>query len=167
MKHISDFVLKFIYSFQFEQVWKSHRMYFASVIMKKHSPYTKFFKHGIYNMIFNGQLDIYTKRNSKSQSECHEERSKGDALGMEKLATLFLILILGGIISLSLFIVELWNSPKNSNKKQMCKIPENIQIELKILNQTNSEMEEYLCEKTEEFLNKLLRKIPYSQYQSK
>ena len=28
-------------------------------------------------MIFNGQLDIYTKRNSKSQSECHEERSKG------------------------------------------------------------------------------------------
>ena len=91
---------------------------------------------------------------------------KGDALGMEKLATLFLILILGGIISLLLFMYELCNSPKTLKKQQMCKMPENIQIELRILNRTNSEMEEYLCEKTEEFLNELLRKIPHSLKQS-
>ena len=74
--------------------------------MRKHSPYKKFFRHAIVSMHCNGILHHYITRHSKSEDSCETQRTRGDALGMSKLAVLFFMLIFGCSISFVVGIYE-------------------------------------------------------------
>ena len=81
--------------------------------MKKNSPYTKFFKQAIHDILENGQIDIYKKRHTNDISTCKTNR-KAKSLGFTKLASLFLILICGLILSILIYIFEYCNQPMKS-----------------------------------------------------
>ena len=96
-----------LYSLKFKEVWKSPAvMTSGAIIVRKHSPYTKFLKQAIMSIIENGQLNAYFTRHSKTEQECKTRRTKGDSLGMSKLATSFLILFFGYLLSFLILLYE-------------------------------------------------------------
>ena len=66
----------------------------------------------------NGQMDIYKKRNSLPHLGCNNPVTEGNSLGMMKLASLFLLFVLGVIISCIILCYEQLNQPKISGSCQ-------------------------------------------------
>ena len=95
------------YYFQLKVIWTSKSPIFSTTIgLKKNSPYGKFFKHAIYDLI---EKAIFKERNSikgslllQSESELENENQ----LGYSKLASLFAILLFGLIASILISLLE-------------------------------------------------------------
>ena len=93
--------------FQLELVWKSdHTLFIGSPAMKKKSPYYKFFRIALMDLVENGWLHRYDTKHLKSQADCATENIEGKSLGYYKIATLFYVLVFGFILSGVIFIFE-------------------------------------------------------------
>ena len=60
----------------------------------------------------NGQLDLYSQKNALPNLGCSHPKTEGDSLGMLKLASLFLMFVLGVISSFIVLCYEHLNQPK-------------------------------------------------------
>ena len=78
----------------------------------KGSPYKKFFEHLFDQLRENGQLDLYAQRYALPHLGCSHPKTEGDSLGMLKLASLFLVFVLGVILSFIILCYEKLNQPK-------------------------------------------------------
>ena len=126
--------------------------------MRKHSPYKKFLRQAIVSMTCNGQLYHYITRHSKSEDSCETQRTRGDALGMSKLAVLFYMLIFSGTISLVIGIYEYAFIPPRKKKanfqfQDYTKYSNAFSIVRSLIPQ--AQMDEKLKNDTEWILNKL------------
>ena len=74
--------------------------------MKKNSPLTPFIWQEIRKMEETGITKILYERHRISEPNCKPIHTKGGILGIEKLASLFMILIFGIILSTIIFIFE-------------------------------------------------------------
>ena len=89
--------------FQLELVWKSdHPLFIGSPAMKKKSPYYRFFRIALMDLVENGWLHRYDTN----------ENIEGKSLGYYKIATLFYVLVFGFILSGVIFILEFCLRPK-------------------------------------------------------
>ena len=126
--------------------------------MRKHSPYKKFLRQAIMSMTCNGQLHHYITRHSKSEDSCETQRTRGDALGMSKLAVLFFMLIFGCTISFVIGIYEYSFIPPRKKKanfqfQDYTKYKNAFSIVRSLIPQ--AQMDEKLKNDTEWILNKL------------
>ena len=78
----------------------------------KGSPYKKFFEHLFDQLRENGQLDLYAQRYALPHLGCSHPKTEGDSLGMLKLASLFLVFVLGVSLSFIILCYEKLNQPK-------------------------------------------------------
>ena len=82
--------------------------------LKKNSPYTKFFKKRVREIIENGQRDIYRKRNLETLENCNPNLGKGTPLGFNKILSIFVILSFGIIISILILFYECIKKPRKN-----------------------------------------------------
>ena len=127
----------------------------SAVIVRKHSPYKKFLKQAILSMIDNGQLNAYITRHSKSEKECKTRKTKGDALGMSKLAVLFFILMSGCIISFLVFAFEYFYKSPNQKKKFLSHNFIEYEDAFSVVRSLIPQMDENLKNDTKWILNKM------------
>ena len=126
--------------------------------MQKNSIYTKYFNYVLKVIRQNGQLDIIRKRYSIAPNTYCKNLSKNDlALGYEKLTFLFIILIIGSILSFFIFMFEY--KMKSDKKKELRDFSEEIE-ELEI--QTRKLLDGSLKEKTGICLKRLLEEYDLS-----
>ena len=92
----------------------------ASIVLRKYSPYTKFLKQAVIDIIENGLFDFRNNKISKQQ-DCKAQRTHGDALGMRKLATLFFMLMFGCMISYSICFFEYFSKPQKQQENDIKK----------------------------------------------
>ena len=104
------------FNFQFKPVWKTHlpSMY-GSIMMKKISPFTRFFKQEMIKLQTTGNLDLHRKRYLGRQVCKLSLREK--PLGYEKLSFLFVMLILCSIISIIIVLFEYMTPTKNKEQE--------------------------------------------------
>ena len=81
--------------------------------LKKNSPYKKFFDKGIQNMIDNGQLQLYSQRNTELTIDCNKTPDEGNPFNFLKTASIFIILSFGVILSTLFLLFECLKRPKN------------------------------------------------------
>ena len=84
----------------------------------KGSPYKKFFEHLFDQLRENGQLDLYAQRYALPHLGCSHPKTEGDSLGMLKLASLFLVFVLGVSLSFIILCYEKLNQPKRFSSCQ-------------------------------------------------
>jgi hypothetical protein len=84
--------------------------------MKKKSPLTPFIWQQIREMEERGITNILYHRHRISEPNCKPIHAKGSSLGIEKMASLFIIIAFGFFSSLIIFLMEK-NSPCNTLKK--------------------------------------------------
>ena len=112
--------------------------------MQKNSAYTKYFNHVLKDIRQNGQLDILKKRYTIApKTYCRNLPKTNLALGYEKLTFLFVILIIGTVLSFFIFMLEF--KMKYDKKKELGYSSEEIE-ELEI--QTRKLLDGSLKEKT-------------------
>ena len=75
--------------------------------MKNNSLYTEFFNDVLEELKETGQLEILKKRYHSTNTNCNALAKNDPALGFEKLTSLFVILMIGIILSFFAFILEL------------------------------------------------------------
>ena len=122
--------------------------------MKKNSLFTDHFKHILNNLKRTGILEILMMRYSSS-SKCKIPSTKISALGFEKLTFLFIILIIGMILSLMAILFELKFKSNQKNDSQEEVESSSKEIE-KLEEITRRLLEGPLQEKTEKCLKRLL-----------
>ena len=126
--------------------------------MQKNSAYTKYFNHVLKDIRQNGQLDILKKRYTIApKTYCKNLPKTNLALGYEKLTFLFVILIIGTVLSFFIFMLEF--KMKYEKKKELGYFSEEIE-ELEI--QTRKLLDSSLKEKTGICLKKLLEEYDLS-----
>ena len=126
--------------------------------MQKNSAYTKYFNHVLKDIRQNGQLDILKKRYKIAPNTyCRNLPKTNLALGYEKLTFLFVILIIGTVLSFFIFMLEF--KMKYDKKKELGYSSEEIE-ELEI--QTRKLLDGSLKEKTGTCLKRLLEEYDLS-----
>ena len=80
--------------------------------LRKNSPIKKFFRKSIRSMTENGELDLFFRQNSLPSTQCDEIKSSVEILGWYQTAPLFLIFLMGVIISFSIVLYEFFNRPQ-------------------------------------------------------
>ena len=112
-------------AFQISSIWKGKStLYTVSMYMKKKSPLTPFIWQQIREMEERGITNILYHRHRISEPNCKAIHAKGSSLGIEKMASLFVVIAFGFFSSLIIFLVEK-NSPCQKLKKlcyQVCSI---------------------------------------------
>ena len=88
-------------------------MFLISPILRKESPFKRFFKEAIHEMKENGLIEIYKQR-AVDQKFCKDpsKNDEGSPLTIYKAASLFVIMIIAYLISLSILFFELMIRPK-------------------------------------------------------
>ena len=93
--------------FQFQNVWTSRgHLYDAAPVVRKNSPYKRFFKEAIMKMKENGDIDKFKRNIEQSKKVCSTGRSQVRALSIMKLISLFVWLVFGVLLSFGLGLVE-------------------------------------------------------------
>ena len=99
-----------------------HPIYRTSFGIKKDSPYKRFFAKIIDELRENGQLHIYEVRNSIPHLGCSHSRTEGNSLGMLKLASLFLVFVLGPLLSIIILCYECFYQPRMLSSSHKIKV---------------------------------------------
>jgi hypothetical protein len=89
--------------------------------MKKKSPLTPFIWQQIREMEERGITNILYHRHRITEPNCKPIHAKGNSLGIEKMASLFVIISFGFFSSLTIFLIEK-NSPCHNFKKLCYKV---------------------------------------------
>lgn len=109
-------------AFQISSIWKGKStLYTVSMYMKKKSPLTPFIWQQIREMEERGITNILYHRHRIAEPNCKPIHAKGSSLGIEKMASLFVIISFGLFSSLIIFLMEK-NSPCHKLKKLCYKV---------------------------------------------
>ncbi len=93
--------------FQLVSVWKvSIPLYYHSIGIRKHSPYFKMMSQGINRMRENGELNVKFNRHLDDFPNCKPLYTQVKALGIKKLAMVFVILIFSFGLAFLVFVLE-------------------------------------------------------------
>ena len=84
--------------------------------MRKYSPLTPFIAHAIKKMAETGINDILRRRNIEPEPNCKPTRAKGNPLGMEKFASLFVLYSISCFLSLIILVMENIHKPSRFEK---------------------------------------------------
>ena len=84
--------------------------------MRKNSPLTPFIAHAIKKMAETGINDILRRRHIEPEPNCKPTRAKGNPLGMEKFASLFVLYSISCLVSLIILVMENIYKPSKSEK---------------------------------------------------
>ena len=145
------------YYFQLKVIWTSKSPIFSTTIgLKKNSPYGKFFKHAIYDLI---EKAIFKERNSIKSSlllQQSEELENENQLGYSKLASLFAILLFGLIASILISLLECICKPKELSLERRKKI--NIDNYINQLSDLTNLLENDLKHEAEQLMKKIKSK---------
>ena len=133
--------------------------------MKKNSLFTDHFNNVLNDLQTTGNLEILMKKHSNS-TKCNMPTTRISGLGFDKLTFLFIILIIGIILSLVALIFELNFKPNQRNDQEVELSSKEIDKLEKIVRRL---LEGPLQEKTENCLKRLLdehtsysaRQLPY------
>ena len=74
--------------------------------MRKNSIHKRFFKYFIKELLENGELKRYKTIEASKMNQCTQSRTKGEPLGILKVATLFVMLTCGIIMSFIISVFE-------------------------------------------------------------
>ena len=91
--------------FQIEEVWK-YRMGSFSIPLTKGLPYDIFMRQIIFELTERGQLDQLQKKWEDSQPDCSILHRSGNALGWQKIMTVFVIIIMGILMAFVTLVIE-------------------------------------------------------------
>ena len=91
--------------FQIEEVWK-YRMGSFSIPLTKGLPYDIFMRQIIFELTERGQLDQLQKKWKDSQPDCSILHRSGNALGWQKIMTVFVIIIMGILMAFVTLVIE-------------------------------------------------------------
>ena len=91
--------------FQFKLAWKTSSPTYTTIILKKHSEFTRFFRSAIIRLRTTGQLDVLMKRKLGLGRSCNHPTNE-NPIGYEKSIVLFTLLISGIILSLIFVLCE-------------------------------------------------------------
>ena len=91
--------------FQIEEVWK-YRMGSFSIPLTKGLPYDIFMKQIIFELMEGGQLNQLQKKWEDSQPDCGVLHRSGNALGWQKIMTVFVIIIMGILMAFVTLVIE-------------------------------------------------------------
>ena len=131
-------------------MWKTPTpLNIQSIGVRKKSPYKRFLKQGIEDLLQRGQYRRYTINAERDLPICSNSRSKGTPLGLPQLASLFSIVIFGTFMSLIFFCLECCKSflcsdadiegmkvSEINGKCQLLKLEDSIQNSLPYLEDT-------------------------------
>ena len=120
--------------------------------MKNNSLYTEFFNDVLEELKETGQLEILKKRYHSTNTNFNALSKNDPALGFEKLTSLFVILMIGIILSFFAFMVELKMQFHKENE-----IEDNNEEIIQFETQTRRLLEGSLKDKTEKCLKNLLK----------
>ena len=99
--------------------WKAQIPLFTQgYYMKKRSNLTPFIANEIKKMKEKGITSILSKRHVRPEPNCKPQNSKGNSLGMEKFASLFVFYINCCIVSLIILVMENIFKPSKHNISQ-------------------------------------------------
>ena len=100
---------------QIQSVWKgSFAFYTKSMYMKKNSPLTPFIAYGILKIHETGIRNALARRHIAREPNCKPLHPKGNPLGMEKFASLFVLYLIGLTVSFVIFVIENVFKPSRS-----------------------------------------------------
>ena len=102
----SDVPIKSDNLFQFKLAWKTSSPTYTTIILKKHSEFTRFFRIAIIRLRTTGQFDVLLKRKLGLGRSCNQTANENPAIGYEKSTILFTLLISGIILSLIFVLCE-------------------------------------------------------------
>ena len=95
------------YFLQILSVWKSPVIFFTkSMYAQKNYQLTPFFANQIIKMNERGITNILKRRHVVPEPNCKPQYAKGQPLGMDKFASLFVFYSIGCIISLIILLME-------------------------------------------------------------
>ena len=115
IKMLAEKILQGFY-FQFKPVWTTYRpTRYGSMIMKKGSQFTRIFAKEIRKLETTGNNDLLKKRYSGSK-EC-KAPLKEKPLGFEKSSFLFVMLMIGSILSILVLLLEYANQQKKKTQE--------------------------------------------------
>ena len=130
--------------------------------MKKHSSLTPFIAHALKKMAETGINNILARRHIESEPNCKPTRAKGNPLGMEKFASLFVLYSISCFVSLIILVMENIHKPtkseKASPKYSIIKI-EGIQNEMQSFSEDDTEPMHLRCK-----VKQLLREVQLLKY---
>ena len=102
--------------FQFKPVWTTHfPTRYGSMMMKKGSQYTRIFTQAVRRLEKTGNIDLLRKRYKEIQA-C-KPLLKEKVLGFEKLSFIFVMLMLGSILSILVMLLEHVNQQNKQLKE--------------------------------------------------
>ena len=100
-----DLYFLFHLSFQFKLAWKTSSPTYTTIILKKNSEFTRFFRSAIIRLRTTGQFDVLMKRKLGLGRSCNQHANE-NPIGYEKSTILFTLLISGIISSLIFLLCE-------------------------------------------------------------
>ena len=101
------------FHFQFKPAWTTHRpTRHASLMMKKGSQFTRILTQEMRKIRTTGNLDLLRKRYRRHHRQSCKPLLKGKSLGFEKLSFLFVMLMIGSILSIVVLLLECVNQQK-------------------------------------------------------
>ena len=140
------------FSLQFKPVWNSQSPIYSSVMMRKGSQFTRIFAQEIRRLASTGHIDFLKKRILERFLTCKPQFNE-KSLGYEKLSFLFLIIILGHIMSILVLFLESNKHKLTSKRKQVSLIEEKIEEYLDSLDLSNQQTEKVFHELNKKCFN--------------
>ena len=140
-------------------VWKASVPFFTvSMHTKKNSPLTPFFAQSLKKMGEVGVTNIISKRHVIQEPNCKPLQIKGKGLGMEKIASLFVLYFTGCIFSLIVLVLEVIFKPAPSQTLFFRSSQEHkLHLKLELL---QKELEKYTASNALELLEDVKLLIP-------
>ena len=107
--------------FQLKSVWETHvPTIHTTMMMKKGSQFKRFFTQEMKKLETTGNLDLLRKRYWDSQV-C-KPLLKEKPLGFEKLSSLFVLIMIGSILSILVLLLEYVNQRKKKKQEITAKV---------------------------------------------
>ena len=108
----------YLFKLQIEHVWKSKYPKVLASAVPKDFPFTPFLRDSILTLVESGQLDMLKSRWVTPVHDCSMPGATAKEITVTKVVTLFLLVGIGGLLSLALFIGELLLPPEEKEEKK-------------------------------------------------
>ena len=97
-----------------QQIW-SYKFGLAVYYYSPGLPYAPFMQFNIYQITEHALYQI--RKNWEAETQFCDKQIKGEALGFQKLITMFIVFIMGTLVSLSIFLCEIMKGNDKLNQK--------------------------------------------------
>ena len=96
-------------------VWKNTvALFYRTMYMKKNSPLTPFIAYELKKLAEAGFNDVLSQRHIVPDPDCEPINKEAENLGMEKFASIFVLYLIGLVLSLMILVMENLCKPTRS-----------------------------------------------------